>query len=98
MTAFRIVQESLTNVLRHGRGADARVRLHVGERELEIVVENVCSGASVPRRLGIPGAGRGIVGMRERAALVGGVLEAGPISGDGFRVVGRLPMTGTVRL
>lgn len=98
LTAFRIVQESLTNVLRHGRGAGARVWLHVGERELEIVVENVCSDAGVPRRVGIPGAGRGIVGMRERAALVGGVLEAGPTAEDGFRVVGRLPMTGAVRL
>nr|WP_269330250.1 histidine kinase [Kineosporia babensis] len=98
LTAFRIVQESLTNVLRHGRGAGAQVRLLQGERELQVVVENMCRGDEKPRPQGIGGVGRGIVGMRERATLVGGVLEAGPTPDDGFRVVARLPVKSAVRL
>jgi signal transduction histidine kinase len=98
LTAFRIVQESLTNVLRHGRGAGARVRLKAGERELGIRVENVRDDANGFIQQSIPGGGRGIVGMRERAALVGGVLSAGPDDGGGFCVEARLPVRAAVRL
>ena len=98
LTAFRIVQESLTNVLRHGCGAGARVKLAVEERELGIRVENVRDDVNAPTHSGISGSGRGIAGMRERAALVGGVLTAGPDDGGGFCVEARLPVRATVRL
>ncbi|GLY16441.1 hypothetical protein Kisp01_34560 [Kineosporia sp. NBRC 101677] len=98
LTAFRIVQEALTNVLRHGGGAGAQVRLDVGDKELSIVVENVCRRLDGVRTAGIAGAGRGLQGMRERAALVGGVLEAGAVGDEGFRVVARLPAHSAVRL
>nr|WP_269811012.1 histidine kinase [Kineosporia rhizophila] len=98
LTAFRIVQEALTNVLRHGGGAGAQVRLDVGDKELSIVVENVCRRLDGVRPPGIAGAGRGLQGMRERAALVGGVLEAGAVGDEGFRVVARLPAHSAVRL
>ena len=98
LTAFRIVQESLTNVLRHGCGAGARVKLSAGERELGIRVDNVRGDAHAPTRPSISGGGRGIAGMRERAALVGGVLTAQPDDGGGFCVEARLPVRSAVRL
>jgi len=82
--AYRILREALTNASRHGAGA-ARVELSFGASALELVVTN-------PLRAGV-GEGReghGIVGMRERAALVDGTLEAGPEDGS-FRVRATLP-------
>ncbi len=94
--AYRIVQEALTNVLKHaGPGTHARVLLR-GERE-ELVVEVVDDGPAAVEEIatsGQPspttGAGHGIIGMRERATLVGGRLTAGP-QGRGFAVVAHLP-------
>jgi signal transduction histidine kinase len=86
--AYRILQESLTNAARHGDG-EADVTIHYGERELELTVANpaaVPDGAS-------EGGGHGILGMRERAALLGGSLDAGLV-GAGFRVHARLPYGG----
>jgi signal transduction histidine kinase len=81
--AYRILQESLTNAARHGRGR-ADVRLAFGEVGLELTVENPSDPAR-PRSTGL-----GLVGMRERATLLGGALEA--VAADGvFRVVARLP-------
>jgi signal transduction histidine kinase len=85
--AYRIIQEALTNAARHGNG-NARVQIAFGERELELLVENVL----VPGRpAGSEGGGHGLVGMRERAALLGGSLEAGPHEGR-FEVRARLPI------
>jgi signal transduction histidine kinase len=81
--AYRIVQESLTNALRHGDGA-ARVTATYGRDALEIEVTNPVAGD------GISEAGHGLVGMRERASLVGGTLEAERANGA-FRVRARLP-------
>ena len=85
--AYRILQESLTNAARHGDGA-ARVDVHYGDGEVELMIANPV-GATVN---GAPAAGgHGILGMRERAALLGGTLDAGR-EGDGlFRVRARLP-------
>jgi signal transduction histidine kinase len=86
--AYRIVQEALTNVLKHGGvDATAQVRLEQSDGSLEIEVQNTGMATSTP-----PGSGRGIVGMQERALLLGGIFEAGPRPEGGFRVFARLPM------
>ncbi|WP_207934495.1 sensor histidine kinase [Actinomadura sp. KC06] len=94
--AYRIVQEALTNVLKHaGPGARAEVRLGAGENE--IVIEVLDDGTAV---MAGPGAvragtgGHGLVGMRERALLLGGTVDARPRPGGGFRVVAHLPTEG----
>ncbi len=89
LSAYRIVQEALTNVLKHAHGARARVDLRYGARALDIVVTD--EGGTGRRDLGEPAhEGRGLIGMTERATLFGGTLEAGPTP-TGFRVVARLP-------
>ncbi len=91
--AFRIVQESLTNVTRHAGKATAAVTLTYGVQELEIVVQDDGRGASLPGRE----SGNGIPGMRERALALGGEFEAGPRNQDGFRVLARLPYQAKVQ-
>ncbi|MDX3373804.1 histidine kinase [Streptomyces sp. ME02-6991-2A] len=93
--AYRIVQEGLSNVLRHGGGGTSPVRLLIAvrERELEIVMENPPGERPAVVR---PGGGRGLRGIAERAALLGGRSEAGPYEGtDGstWRLAVRLPLT-----
>lgn len=88
LSAYRIVQESLTNVLKHaGAGARTRVRLTGSGDALEVEVTDDGAGATV-----LPGSGHGLVGMRERALLHGGSLDAGPRAEGGFRVLARLPL------
>ncbi|MET8908683.1 histidine kinase [Micromonospora sp. NPDC004551] len=89
LSAYRIVQESLTNALRHSHATRADVSVRYGDGVLSLAV--VDDGTGPPRRVGA-GAGRGIVGMRERARLLGGTLEAGPLAAGGFRVAARLPV------
>jgi signal transduction histidine kinase len=88
LAAYRIIQESLTNTIRHARAATAVVSLSYGQEDLRIEVSDTGRGAG-------PGAGvssgHGLTGMRERAAAVGGTVQAGPGDGGGFRVVARLP-------
>jgi signal transduction histidine kinase len=84
-TAYRIVQEALTNAARHGAGS-ADLEIDHGEHDLEVTVTNPVR--SVPETR--PGGGRGIAGMRERATLIGGSLESGR-AGDLFRVHAALP-------
>ncbi|GGP57632.1 sensor histidine kinase [Streptomyces sindenensis] len=95
--AYRTVQEALTNIVRHAPGARAEVVLALGDDALLVEVANgpptdgaTVTGAPVPGE----GPGLGLVGLRERAALLGGSLEAGP-DGDGFRVRARLPRSAT---
>jgi signal transduction histidine kinase len=99
LSAYRIVQEALTNVVRHAGPATARVRIAYGEAE--VVVEVTDDGKGVESASGrqptasdrqIRRSGHGIPGMRERAALYGGTLEAGPLPGGGFRVAATLPL------
>jgi signal transduction histidine kinase len=85
--AYRIIQEALTNAARHGNG-NARVQIDFGERELGVFVENVLVPGRPTRSAS---GGHGLVGMRERAALLGGSLEAGPHEGR-FEVRVRLPI------
>jgi signal transduction histidine kinase len=83
--AYRILQEALTNCARHGAGR-ARVDLSFGEQALELTVSNKVRDDPPARANG----GHGLLGMRERAALVGGEVDAGRVNGD-FRVRARLP-------
>jgi signal transduction histidine kinase len=86
LAAYRIVQESLTNVRRHAVGAPARVGLSFEHDRLLVIVDN-SSGATSN---GSNGSGVGLVGMQERAAAVGGTLSAARVP-DGFRVAAELP-------
>jgi signal transduction histidine kinase len=91
LTAFRIIQEALTNIMRHSGQTSSSVQVTYHERELTLRIDNdVASEAS---RDGMR-LGQGIRGMRERATAVGGVVEAGPRPGGGFRVFARLPLDG----
>lgn len=85
LAAYRIVQEGLTNVLRHARARHAGVTLTYGETALDVVVDDDGRGPS-----GATG-GHGLVGVRERVALYGGRVEAGARAGGGFRLFARLP-------
>lgn len=89
VAAYRVVQEALTNVCRHAGPAAATVRVWYGERDLRVRVDDDGSGAPAGDSAG---GGNGIAGMRERAAALGGELEAGPRAGGGFRVQLRLPL------
>ena len=90
LALYRIVQEATTNALRHGRpGAPLDVSLRRESGEIVLTVRNArCADADAAPA--VPGEGHGLVGMRERAALVGGMLRAGP-EGDDFVVDARLP-------
>jgi signal transduction histidine kinase len=88
LAAFRIVQEALTNVVRHSGARTARVRLSYLPDLLDLRVDD--DGPAVTG--GDTGGGNGLVGMRERAAALGGTAEAGPRPGGGFRVHARLPL------
>ncbi len=90
LSAFRIVQESLTNTLRHaGPGARATVSLAVEDGRLRVEISDDGNGRPVAGA----GGGRGLAGMRERVDVLGGLLEAGPRVGGGFRVRATLPLT-----
>ncbi|WP_214416379.1 sensor histidine kinase [Sphaerisporangium fuscum] len=93
LSAYRIVQEALTNAVKHAPGAEIRITIdHLpGAVELEIVNQAARGGG---RRAAELSTGHGLVGMRERAELYGGSLEAGPLPapGQGFRVRARLPI------
>lgn len=92
LAAYRIVQESLTNVLRHAGPASADVKVAYEDERLVIEVTDDGDGGRHGHGESGGGAGLGIAGMRERAAAVGGELETGPRLGRGFRVRASLPV------
>jgi signal transduction histidine kinase len=92
LAAYRIVQESLTNAIRHAGPATADVHLVYRDGELAIEVTDTGRGPQVAAPHA--GTGHGLAGMRERAATAGGTLEAGPGPRSGFRVTARLPFAG----
>ena len=102
LSAYRIIQEALTNVVKHaGGGAHCVVSLDYGEEALHIRVTDDGGGSLVlspasPGALGVPvaGTGHGIIGMRERANLCGGDFTAGALPGSGFEVNATLPLLG----
>ncbi|MEU2337314.1 histidine kinase [Streptomyces sp. NPDC013172] len=93
LAGYRIVQEALTNALRHAAGAD-EVRVRVAADAAGVRLAVVDNGRKQQGGSGSSGPGRGLVGMRERARLVGGSLRAGPLPGGGFEVVALLPAEG----
>jgi signal transduction histidine kinase len=105
LAAYRIVQESLTNVLRHAGPATAEVRLELADGVLRVEVTDTGRGGPVPRRgrndTGVPlerssgtpmHGGHGLTGMRERVTALGGALDAAPVPGGGFAVSATLPV------
>lgn len=88
LSAYRIVQEGLTNALKHAGPARAEVLVRYGDRELELRISDDGRGHDPSSN----GGGHGLVGMRERVALYGGELEAGPRHGGGYRLRARLPL------
>jgi signal transduction histidine kinase len=93
LAMFRIVQESLTNIARHAKATSAAVEL--GEKGGFYQV-TVTDNGTAPAPHGET-EGRGLLGMRERAELLGGTLEAGPVPGGGFRVAAHIPVRSTGR-
>jgi len=92
LTVYRIIQESLTNVLKHAGPASATVRICFGE-DLDVTVTDDGRGAAAAlNRPAAPSAGRGTLGMTERVAALGGRLSCGPQPGGGYRVYARIPL------
>jgi len=99
LAAYRVVQEALTNVLKHAGKPRTTVRLDY--RESELMVEVADAGRPIPAAgpavSTVPGSGRGLLGLRERLALYGGELDAGPRPGGGWLVRARLPVDPAAR-
>jgi signal transduction histidine kinase len=95
LSAFRIIQEAVTNVVRHA-GTD-ECRVVIDQRDGQLSIEVTDSGRGGPAAGPVAGTGYGITGMRERAALLGGDFSAGPRPGGGFRVAARLPVPAPAR-
>ena len=94
VAAYRIVQEALTNVLRHAKAHIVHVRVVYGDEALTVEVVDDGASAGVPASSGRTG-GAGIAGMRERVVALGGELSAGTAPGGGFRVLAELPTART---
>jgi signal transduction histidine kinase len=88
LSAFRIIQEALTNTLKHAGGAHAFVSIGYGDTSLELEISDDGAGAPAP----VVNGGHGLVGMRERVALYGGRLDAGRRPSGGFEVRVLLPI------
>lgn len=91
LSAYRIVQEALANVVRHAPGAPTRVSVTFDAEEVLVLVVNGPARDAVVA-LETSGTGHGLVGMRERVRLTGGTLDTGPLPDGGFRVAARLPL------
>ena len=92
LAAFRIIQEALTNVMRHSGQTTSSVHVTCNEQELTLRIDNEVGKEGSPDGIGL---GQGILGMQERATALGGVVKAGPGLDGGFRVVARLPLNGS---
>jgi len=90
LAAYRIIQEALTNVVKHARTTATRVLVTYSGDAMRLEITDDGDGA--PAAAVAASAGHGIAGMRERASLFGGELDAGPRPGGGFRVTARLPL------
>jgi signal transduction histidine kinase len=90
LAAYRIIQEALTNVVKHARTTASRVTVTYTDDALCLEITD--DGAGAPAAAVVAGAGHGMTGMRERTNLFGGEFHAGPLPGRGFRVAARLPL------
>jgi signal transduction histidine kinase len=91
LAAYRIVQEALTNALKHAGPARAEVVIRYGDRDLELVISDDGAGARAGSADGQP-AGHGLLGVQEPVALYGGLVTAGPRAGGGYALRARLPL------
>jgi signal transduction histidine kinase len=92
LSAYRIVQEALTNVVKHAGPAHAQVTIRYRDHDVAVEVTDNGRGVGAVAGDGRRGTGHGLIGMRERVAAFGGDLEVGPRPGGGFRVAARLPL------
>jgi signal transduction histidine kinase len=92
LSAYRIVQEALTNVVKHAGPATAQVLIRYRDQEVAVEVTDDGRGVGAVAGDGRKATGHGLIGMRERVAAFGGDLEVGPRPGGGFRVAARLPL------
>jgi signal transduction histidine kinase len=92
LSAYRIVQEALTNAVKHAGPAHAQVTIGYRDQEVTVEVIDDGRGAVPPASDGRAGTGHGLIGMRERVAAFNGELEVGPRPSGGFRVAARLPL------
>jgi signal transduction histidine kinase len=92
LAAYRVVQEALTNVLKHAPAASTAVRIAYRDDDLLIEVTDDGAALTVRESGGECGSGRGLLGLRERIAIYGGSLEAGPRPGGGWRVRATIPL------
>jgi signal transduction histidine kinase len=97
LSAYRIVQEALTNVVKHAGSARAQVVVGYGDQDVTVEVIDDGRGLTAPAGDGRVRVGHGLIGMRERVQVFGGELETGPCPGGGFRVAARLPLAGERR-
>ena len=88
LTAYRLVQEGLTNAIKHARAKHAEVLVRYGDGHVELTVTDDGTGDG-----GGDSGGHGLVGMRERVSVYGGELEAGPLAEGGYRLRARLPVS-----
>jgi signal transduction histidine kinase len=98
LAAYRVVQEALTNVIKHAGTARTNVRVDYRARDLLIDVSNAraaAGGAEPGSAVGVGASGRGLIGLRERIAIYGGSLEVGPRPGGGWRVRATIPQEPT---
>ncbi|MEY9876713.1 signal transduction histidine kinase [Streptacidiphilus sp. MAP12-33] len=98
--AYRTVQEALTNARKHAPGAETNVRIELREDCLRVAVTNAAPPTGPldgDPQLTLPGGGHGIIGLRERAALLGGTLAAGPTADGGYKIRLSLPLTAAAR-
>lgn len=91
LSAYRIVQEALTNTIKHAGRAHAEMVIRYRQSSLELQVTDDGAGLNPD----VTGGGHGLVGMRERVALYGGRLETGPLDGCGYQVRAWLPVKST---
>ena len=95
LAAYRVIQEAVTNVIKHAATDRCRVTVDYQEDSLTLEVTDNGSGSTASGGGELPVAGNGIIGMRERAAMYGGEVRAAPLPGRGFRVTARFPLAGT---
>ena len=92
LSAYRIVQEALTNVVKHAGPARAQVVVGYHDRDVTVEILDDGRGAVTSASDGRVGSGHGLIGMRERVQVFGGDLQTGPRPGGGFRIAARLPL------
>jgi signal transduction histidine kinase len=94
LSAYRIVQEGLTNALKHAHASEAEVTIRYGGDDVAIEVVDDGPGAGAVEAGGAPGSGHGLIGIRERVKIYGGEMTASTVNGGGFALRARLPLTG----